>query len=429
VIGITRNHMRRLLSGSFMAAGVLAIGAMAADIPAQAQGAATPAPAQDTAAPAGRPARATPTDPIPEGDVAALIKQYGLVESKQTAKEMVKDWTKPKMMLVAVDRPDRLAWLQEAVPDVKLVAVRQRGTLAQNEAEALPYAVDADAFVGAQPPRLCIEGLIKAAKNLKWIQEPGAGVDDCIDASPEIAAGKFLFTDGTKLKGNVAENVIGMMVTLMRAEDLQVKMDLQPHIQRPDFGQRGWQMGGRTLLVVGLGGIGTDVARVGHALGMHVIATRASSHDGPDFVDYVGLSNELPDLIGKADVVAVTAPYTAETKGMFNAAMFARMKKGAIFVSTSREQLVVEPDLAAAVKSGQVGAAGFEINIGAMHEPEGLWGLPNVLITTHDGAPLVEAKGAVSQNENVWLMMRENMRRYTAGERMLSVAQITTRGY
>jgi phosphoglycerate dehydrogenase-like enzyme len=104
------------------------------------------------------------------------------------------------------------------------------------------------------------------------------------------------------------------------------------------------------------------------------------------------------------------------------------MKRGAIFISTSREQLVVEPDLAAALKSGQVGAAGIEVNIGPLHEPEALWGLPNILITTHQGAPLVEAEGAVSQNENLWLMMRENMRRYTEGDKMLSVADMK-RGY
>jgi phosphoglycerate dehydrogenase-like enzyme len=392
-----------------MAACVLSTGAL----PALAQGAAAPA---------------RTLAPIPEGDVAALIKKYGLIESPKTAKEMVPDWTKPKMILVAVDRPDRLAWLQKVVPDVKLVAVRQRGTIPQNAAEAMPFAADADAFVGAQPPKLCIESLIQAAKKLKWIQEPGAGVDDCRDASPEIAAGKFLFTDGTKLKGNVAENAIGMIVTLMRAEDIQVKMDLAPHIQRPNFGERGWRISGRTLLVVGLGGIGTDVARVMHAMGMKVIATRATSHEGPDFVDYVGLSGELPDLIGKADVVYVAAPYTPDTKGMFDAALFAKMKRGAIFVSTSREQLVVEPDLAAAVKSGQVGAAGFEVNIGPLHEPEALWGVPNVLITTHDGSPQVEAEGAVAQNENIWQMMRENMRRYTNGEKMLSVADMK-RGY
>jgi len=89
----------------------------------------------------------------------------------------------------------------------------------------------------------------------------------------------------------------------------------------------------------------------------------------------------------------------------------------------------VEPDLAAALKSGQVGAAGMEVNIGPLHEPDALWGVPNMLITTHDGAPLVEAEGAVSQNENLWLMMRENMRRYTEGDKMLSVAEIAKRGY
>ena len=73
---------------------------------------------------------AAPAGPIPEGDVNALIKQEGLVESAKTAKEMTPGgWVKPKMMLVAIDRPERLAWLQSAVPDVKLVGVYQRGTL------------------------------------------------------------------------------------------------------------------------------------------------------------------------------------------------------------------------------------------------------------------------------------------------------------
>src|SRR5471032_2487223 len=99
---------------------------------------------------------AVATGPIPEGDVNALIKQEGLVESAKTAKEMTPGgWVKPKMMLVAIDRPERLAWLQSAVPGVKLVGVYQRGTLAEKEAEVAPYIADADALVHVAPNVLC----------------------------------------------------------------------------------------------------------------------------------------------------------------------------------------------------------------------------------------------------------------------------------
>src|ERR1700678_3958215 len=95
--------------GSILAANLFALSAPA-DIARAQEASASPA------APAGSP---TSLPPIPEGDVAALIKSAGLVESSKTVKELVPGWTKPKLMLVNIDRPDRLTWLQEAVPGVK----------------------------------------------------------------------------------------------------------------------------------------------------------------------------------------------------------------------------------------------------------------------------------------------------------------------
>jgi len=370
--------------------------------------------------------------PIPEGDVTALIKQEGLVESGKSAREMTPGgWVKPKMMLVAIDRPERLAWLQSAVPDVKLVGVYQRGTLAEKEAEVAPYIADADALVHVAPDVLCTANNIKAARKLKWIHDLEAGAEFCINL-PEVKAGKFLFSDSQKLwSEGVADNTIAMMVALMRGTDLFVRMDMDQTIKQPAFGARGWQIEGRTLLVVGLGGIGTEVASMAHGLGMKVIATRNSSHDGPDYVDYVGLANELPDLIGKADVVAMEAPVTPETTGVFNAAMFARMKRGAIFIDVTRDEHWVKSDLIAALKSGQVGAAGLGITT-----PEGipdhdpLFSAPNVIIETHGGAPAAPAEGTTDPTTDVkgWLVTRENMRRYANGEKMLSLVD-TARGY
>lgn len=367
--------------------------------------------------------------PIPEGDVNALIKQEKLIESAKTAREMTPGgWVKPKMMLVAIDRPERLAWLQSAVPGVKLVGVYQRGSLAEKEAEVAPYIADADALVHVAPNVLCTANNIKAAKKLKWIHDLEAGAEFCINL-PEVKAGKFLFSDGQKLwSEGVADNTIAMMVALMRGTDQFVRMDMEQTLKQPAFGERGWQIQGRTLLVVGLGGIGTEVASMAHGLGMKVIATRNSGHEGPDYVDYVGLANELPDLIGKADVVAMEAPVTPETTGVFNAAMFARMKRGAIFIDVTRDEHWIKPDLIAALQSGQVGAAGVGITTPAGlpdHDP--LFSAPNIIVETHGGAPSAPPSGSTT-DEKGWLVTRENMRRYANGEKMLSLVD-PARGY
>lgn len=377
-----------------------------------------------------------PIPDISQAEVDALISAAGLTESEQTVKQLVPGWTRPKMMLVHVDRPDRIDWLQKAVPDVELVGVYQRGTIEQRQAEALPYAADADAFVNVLPNVLCDETVVRAAGKLKWLHSFGAGVNDCIAVSPTVASGKYLLTNSQKIRSRaLAEDVFAMMVALMRGIDLEVRMDAGKQLVPPKWGERGMQMEGRTVLVVGLGGIGTEFAKMAHGIGMNVIATRNSSREGPDFVDYIGLADELPDLIGKADVVAMCAPLTPDTEGIFNTAMFNRMKRGAVFVNVSREDVAPKQDLLDALKSGQVGAAAMYANVGVPGErmpltpDDPLWSAPNFLYTTHVMAPMI----AVDEDANgfwqrTWILTREVMRRYAAGEKMLAVVDVQ-RGY
>jgi phosphoglycerate dehydrogenase-like enzyme len=184
-----------------------------------------------------------------------------------------------------------------------------------------------------------------------------------------------------------------------------------------------WELSGRTILVVGLGGIGTEVARRAHALGMTVTATRASSREGPDFVSYVGLADELLALAAKADVVVSSLPLTPQTTGLFDTGFFSAMKPTAYFINVGRGRSVVTDDLLAALLDGQIAGAGLDVT-----EPEPLpsdhplWQQPNVIITPHMSA------GSDLRSERLWIVMRENLRRYVAGERMLSVVDID-RGY
>ena len=184
-----------------------------------------------------------------------------------------------------------------------------------------------------------------------------------------------------------------------------------------------WELTGKTMFVVGLGGIGTEVARRAHALGMDVIATRASRREGPAFVSYVGLADEMMTLTPRADVIVNAAPLTASTIDLFNAAFFAAMKPTAYFINVGRGRSVVTVDLIEALEQGELAGAGLDVT-----EPEPLpadhplWTAPNVIITPHVAA------GSDRRIERLWIVMRENLRRYVAGEAMLSVVSVE-RGY
>ena len=184
-----------------------------------------------------------------------------------------------------------------------------------------------------------------------------------------------------------------------------------------------WEVQGRTMLVVGLGGIGTEIARRANGLGMRVIATRNTSRKGPDFVEYVGLAHELPKLVGQADVVVNATPLTPATTGLFDRTFFGTMKQGAYFINVGRGKSVVTGDLIDALNSGRVGGAALDVQDPEPLPPDHpLWTAKNVIITPHISA------GSDEQMQRFWLVVRENLRRYTNGERMLNVVDVK-RGY
>jgi phosphoglycerate dehydrogenase-like enzyme len=355
-------------------------------------------------------------------DLPAALAEFQLSESARTAKEMVPGWVVPQKIVVVVDKPERTAWLQQAMPaGVTVTGVRR-------DAEAQALLVDADAIVEVN----CAIAVGDAPKpRLRWVHGNSGGGDTCLQV-PGIARGEVILTNSQKVKNTVlAEMGMGYVFTLARAIDVTLENQRQRDLNRR--GRPGKRLEGSTMLIVGLGGAGTEIARMAHAVGMKVIATDPVNRNPPDFVSHVGLPDELPSLVGQADVVMIAAPLTPSTRGLFNAAMFARMKPDAMLVNWARADIVVAQDLAAALKAGTIGSAALNwATQTPLPKDHPLWDAPNLILASWAGAPVAASRDvspkAARDNELRWLVVRENMRRFATGAKMYSVFDLA-RGY
>jgi phosphoglycerate dehydrogenase-like enzyme len=339
---------------------------------------------------------------------AELIEKLGLQVASHPVRERP-GWRPPRIVLISKEMQVLLPVLQPAAPRAKLIEL----------SSATPSQIaTADAAIG-----VCSADLLAQAKKLQWIQWPSAGVDRCVQ-QPLLHERHLLLTNLQRTMGpSMAEHVLGMMLALSRHFDYFLRQQQESHWVPAAAAPQLADLDGKNVLVVGLGGIGSEVARRAHALGMRVTATRASGRNGPDYVSYVGLPDELPKLARDADFVVNCLPLTPQTTGIFNREFFATLKPGAYFISVGRGASTVTADLIAALASGHIAGAGLDVvDPEPLPADSPLWHLPNVIITPH-----VSANTAVSREQRN-LVLAENLRRYAAGEPMLSVVDIE-RGY
>lgn len=287
-------------------------------------------------------------------------------------------------------------------------------------AEAMTHAPEAGAIVG-----FCSAELLAAAPNLSWVQVYSAGAEYCLSAAAFSSNGVVLSNMQKMSSPVIAEHAIAMLLHLTRdLSQFSDGMEQGNWRRGGQYTERMTTISGKTMLVIGLGGIGTEVARRGAALGMRVIGTRNSSREGPDFVDYVGLSDEMPDLAAEADVIVNALPLTNTTRGLLDEAFFTAdvLKRKPYFVNVGRGGTVDTDALLSALDSGIVSAAGLDVT-----DPEPLpadhplWQSKNVLITPH-----VSGRGG-NRDRHV-VLTRENIFRFLAGEALYNVVD-PDRGY
>ncbi|NCF62956.1 MAG: D-2-hydroxyacid dehydrogenase [Gammaproteobacteria bacterium] len=342
----------------------------------------------------------------------AMAAELGLRESNVRSRDLP-GWRKPTRVVARVSRPEQVAALQAVAPGVEII-------VADSAEQAAREAASAQVLLG-----YCDEEILSQAPELHWVQVYSSGVDRCV-VNPGMHSGSKLLTNGQRISSPaLAEHAIAMMMTLARGLDVYHANQLEGSWKRSvELGSGEFmELEGRTVLVVGLGGIGSQAAKRAHGLGMRVVATRGSRREGPDYVEYVGLAGEVNDLAAQADVVINTAPLTERTRGMFDSEFFAAMKPTAYFISIGRGASTVTDDLVTALKNGELAGAGLDVT-DPEPLPEGhpLWIMPRVIISPHTGGRSDKGR------DRLFLLVQENLRRYVAGEALYSVVDIK-RGY
>jgi phosphoglycerate dehydrogenase-like enzyme/glyoxylase-like metal-dependent hydrolase (beta-lactamase superfamily II) len=341
-----------------------------------------------------------------------LVEDFGIYEGPSPTKK-TPGWTQPKRIVVPAVMPAKLLELKRIAPDVLFVPVRDAD-------EAAKEASDADAVLEFCSPRIVSNG-----KKLRWIHIGHAGVDK--DLTPELVKSDIILTNTARIYGtSVADTAMALLLSLTRGIAVQAHRDefikrssIQPESYWSAAKKNGMaqELHGKTMLIVGLGGIGTQIARRAEAFGMRVMAIDPNEAIvRPSYVFSLDRPAQLMDLLPKADVVVLSCPLTAETRGMFGSSQFLSMKRSALFINIARGGLVKTDAMVEALQNRVIAGAGMDVtDPEPLPQDHVLWKLSHAVITPHIGGQSPEAR------DRQWRLLRENVRRFVAGEPLLCV--------
>jgi D-2-hydroxyacid dehydrogenase (NADP+) len=254
--------------------------------------------------------------------------------------------------------------------------------------------------------------LIPRATKLRFIQSIGAGVDQ-FDRDALRAQGIRLASAQGVNERAVSQHAMALILALMRhipaGRDNQRRRHWRGMIS--DLTQREDELGGKTLLIVGLGRIGSRLASLARAFGLRVIATKRDPSKGADAADVVVSDVQLNEVLPQADLVALTCPLTPQTEKLIDAAALAAMKPSAYLINVARGRVVDEPALIAALEAKRIAGAALDCTVEEpLPETSPLWGFENVLITPHT------AGETRRYEDNVLDILLENLGRLWRGE-------------
>ncbi len=278
----------------------------------------------------------------------------------------------------------------------------------ESEAELLKVMPHVEVVFGSLSAEMFRRG-----ERLRWVQTWGAGVDGQLFKA--FVDSNVVLTSGRGTVGvHLAEHAMALLLGLTRGIALAVRKPVWD--QRMAIRNASRELVDLTMGIVGLGGTGRELAVRAHAFGMRVIAVDPEEVEVPDCVAACWKLNRFFDLLKQSDVVAVCAPLTPETRGMFDEDAFHAMKSNALLINVTRGGIMDENALVAALDRGRIAGAGLDV-VPVEPLPPGhpLWEMENVLITPHT------AGGSPNRQDRIVNLFCENLKRLDAGQPLLSV--------
>jgi phosphoglycerate dehydrogenase-like enzyme len=290
--------------------------------------------------------------------------------------------------------------IQAAVPNVTIVTARGP--------ELAKEIVDADAIIGGISP-----DLFKTAKKLKWVHISSAGVEKGL--FPELVDSDVVVTNAKNIYGpQIADHAFAFLLSLTRK--LNQTIPLQSREEWTSGREGMFELNGKTAVIIGVGGIGSQIAQRAHGFGMKVIGVDPRDIPPNNEVNRVVPPDQLDSVLPLADVVFISAPHTPKSEGMMGPKEFELMKKGSYFIAVSRGKVYNTGGLVKALDEGRIAGAGLDV-VDPEPLPKGhpLWKFKNVVITPHTAGG---SDNLASRND---ALIKENIRRFSTGQVLMNV--------
>lgn len=290
----------------------------------------------------------------------------------------------------------------------------------QQQAAFEALLADADILYGIPEVRPGpLAAAVRSNPGLRWVHTMAAGGGSTVKEAglTEAELDRVRFTTSAGVHGGTLAE-FALFGILAGAKDLgRLRTDQAARLWPDRWIMR--QVCDQTVLVVGLGGIGTETARLVKALGARVIGVKRTP-EPVDHVDEVYVTADLPSLVGRADAVVFTLPGTAATENLYDAALIAATKPGATVVNVGRGTVIDEPALIEALASGHLGAAFLDVTaVEPLPADSPLWAMPQVVIAPHTAAL------SPWEDRRIAELFAVNLRRYLDGAKLLNVVDTT----
>ncbi len=299
------------------------------------------------------------------------------------------------------------AWARElaqAVPELAVV-------VADSRAEAQRAITDADAAYGTLPPEL-----LPHAQRLRWLQAPQAAPPAGY-YYPALVQHPVVVTNFRGIyNDHIAAHILAFVLTFARGLHRYVPQQLRQEWQPAPPNTAVVHLPETTALLIGVGGIGGETARLCAAFGMRVIGVDARRTDVPEGMAALYRPEQLDDLLPQADWVILTVPHTPATEGMMHRGRLQRMKRSAFLINIGRGMTVKLDDLNRALRDGVIAGAGLDVFEEEPLPPDHpLWTAPNVLLTPH-----VAGDGPYLDERRLDILV-DNARRFVSGQELRNV--------